>query len=166
MFLSGSQPYPLQKQLGPDRPFGLWHPGIGHGQLHILKGRCPGYQVKGLEYKPDFPVSDIGELVRPHVRHVNAVQVIVAQGGPVQAPKYIHQGGLSGTGVSHNGHKLSSFDGKVYLFKSQYLDGSGIIYLDQILQLNQGAVMDIFLHSAVPVQKLHPLIHTAPPATG
>ena len=81
----------------------------------------------------------------------NAVQVVMAQGGPVQAPKYIHQGRLSGPGVSHDSHKLPPFNGQVYLLKSQYLNGPGIIYLDQILQPNQGAVIDISLHPAVPV---------------
>ena len=36
-----------------------------------------------------------------------------------------------------------------------------LIYLHQVLQLNQRSVTDHFLRLPVPVQKLYPLIHTA-----
>ena len=140
MVLSCPQAHPLQQHSGPLETLCLWYPGISHGQLHIFKSRCPGNQVKGLEHKPYLPVPDIGQLIRCHLRHIHAIQVIMSQRRAVQAPQNIHKGGFSRTGMPHNGHKLAPVYGEVDLLKSQNLDGSGIIYLYQVFQLEQGTV--------------------------
>jgi len=47
--------------------------------------------------------------------------------------------------MTHNGHKLAPVYGEVDLLKSQNLDGSGIIYLYQVFQLEQGTIPDLLV---------------------
>ena len=104
------QPHFGQRVERRSPPLFRGHAGIDQRQLDVAQGGGPRQQVEGLEDEADLPVADLGELVVVHLADVDAVELVLARGGRVQAADQVHQGGLARAGRAHDGHVLAALD--------------------------------------------------------
>jgi hypothetical protein len=91
-------------------PFVGGDAGVDEGEFHITEGGGTRKEVERLEDKADFVVANPRELVVVHVAHVGSIEFIGAGGGGVEASDDIHEGGLAGTGRSHDGDVFTRLD--------------------------------------------------------
>ena len=65
--------------------------GINQREHHIIQSSGAGQQVKGLEYKTDFFITDFGQRIVKHLGNRDSIQYIFSGTGCIQATQYIHQ---------------------------------------------------------------------------
>ena len=134
-----AQAHHLQRHLGPLVALGPGHSRIHEGDLHVLHERQLWQQIVLLENKTQHPVADGRQLIFVHLSHILSVQQIRAGGGDVQTADDVHAGGLAGTGLAHDGHKLPLVNLKRDVIGS--LDG-GVAHpveLAHVLKFNERA---------------------------
>ena len=83
---------------------------VDEGQLHILISREGWDEVIPLKNKSDLFVPHMGLLPVGQVGDVLSVQVVLPIGGDVQQSQHVHQGGLAGAGLAHDGHEFAPVD--------------------------------------------------------
>ena len=85
---------------------------IEQGQLDVPKSRRSGKQVELLEHESDLPVAYLRELVIVQPRDLDSIQAVRPAGRLIQAADQVHEGGLAGTGGTHDGNELAGLDGQ------------------------------------------------------
>ena len=105
-----SHPYHLQQLRGALHPFLHRNSRVEHRHGDVLQRRRPRDQVVSLKYKPNFPVSDPGELILRRLADILPPHQIAALRRMVQQPDLVHQCALSGSGFSHDADKIAVVD--------------------------------------------------------
>ena len=129
----------FQCNLGPFMAFGAGHSRIHQRHFHIFQQRELGQEVILLKDEAQHFVADLRQLVLVHLSHILSVQQIGAGSGDIQASDDIHTGGLAGTGLAHNGHKLALLNLKRDVIGR--LDGGipHLIELAYVAEFNEGS---------------------------
>ena len=83
---------------------------IDQGKGDVFQGVELLNEVVTLEDKADLPVADAGQAAVGKRGDVGAVEMVLAVGGDIQTAQHVHQGGLAGAGLAHDGHKFSPVD--------------------------------------------------------
>src|SRR5262249_35807099 len=81
---------------------------INCGELHVLQRSCPRQQVEALKHKTNLAIANGSELDLGVLRHIYAVEQIMAARGPVEAAKNVHECRLTAAAGAHDGHKLTA----------------------------------------------------------
>ena len=108
---SVAQSHSLQGFYRPTETFLGRHIGIVHQrQLHVLH-RCRLWQqIIVLKDKTYLAVAQHSTLAFRHCAHGDAIEEIVAARGRVETAELVEKRGLSGTGLTHDGDKLTFID--------------------------------------------------------
>ena len=80
---------------------------VHEGQLHVLHGGGLRQEVVVLEYEANLAVTQTGTLTAAHGAHADAIEVVLAAGGGVEASELVQQGGLAGARGAHDGDELT-----------------------------------------------------------
>src|SRR5208282_469287 len=116
------------------------HAGVNQGVFQVLINRGVFQQIAALEDKTDPFAAEFRLGVTVQAQDVFAPQDIGAPGGTDEDPQDEEQGGLAGTGGSHNRYDFAGIDFQIDVF--EYLDGAGfsLIALGEIGDVDQGPV--------------------------
>ena len=114
-------------------------PTVQHRELDVFERSRAREEVEALKNETEFLVSDVGELVLVQLRNINAVEMVGAFGGSVEAAEQIHQGRLPGSTGAHQGDKLPLVD--VQRDSAHGMNGHfpGFIDLVDVLDLDNGS---------------------------
>ena len=84
--------------------------GVQQWQHNVLERGCTWEQIEALKDETDAPVAYIGQFVGRHSADSFAREPILAARRTIQAANEVHERGLTGTGRSHDSHKLAWID--------------------------------------------------------
>ena len=138
MLHAAGKPYALQRIHSHFPPLIRSFSLIDQGELHILQNRQILDEVILLENKADLLVANGGKLLVRQLPNVHPAEAVLAPGRDIQAPQHVHHGGLTGAGLTHDGHELSPVNGEAHAiqgpdlaFQSFAVDLIYILDLDQ-----------------------------------
>ena len=169
--------HPLQLLHRPLPPLRRGDSRVEERQLHIFQDGKFRQEVILLENKADHPVAYVRQFVLSHIAHVLAPQQILPAGGDVQGPDDVHEGGLSGAGLPHDGHELPHPDHEVdavvrfYDFLAHHVGLADVLHLDQDFARFPAHSLDfrhylLFPPPLLPPFLLPPPLPPWPPAPG
>src|SRR5438309_1216254 len=107
----------------------------------IVEHAHPIEEVELLEDEAETGGAKAGELTIAHAAGVNAVDAHAPRGGPVERARDVQQGGLPGSGRSHDSKQLTRLNAQRHLAKRFDRWDAGIAPHD-IAQLDDGLAHD------------------------
>ena len=113
------------------------HAAVKQGELDVVQGGGAGQQVEGLEDEADLTVADVRQLAGVHVGDVGAGEAVGARCRRVEAADDVHQGGLAGSGRSHDGQILVLFHRQVGAAERLHYLDAALVSFGDLVQFEQ-----------------------------
>ena len=101
---------------------------------HIVQGAGARQQIKGLEDKAKFLVTQVSQGVGGQDGDILTIQPEFSGGGTVEASQDIQESGFAGAGGAHKGDKFSLMDFKGDVFEDRHLNLAQMIAFFDILE--------------------------------
>ena len=101
--------------------------GIEQGQRDILDRTGAGEKVEALKDKTQPFAADAREFRLRQPRDIDALQIILSAGRPIQAAEQRHQRGLPRSGRSHDGDEFAGLDGQIDAAQRMHVDVADVI---------------------------------------
>ena len=141
------------------------HPAVDLACGDLVDGKCQGnvfgdgqgiQQVKILKHKAQVFPTEPGNLLFIDFGHIGSIQIDMSRADRINGGNAVEQGGLTGTGCTHDPHKFPLLNGKAdVLNRFCNILAVSVILLDMLQFQN-------LVHIVRPPSIIHSLIATPP----
>ena len=111
---------------------------VEQGQLHVVERRRARQQVEALEDETDLGIPHRRQFVLRHLRHILAVEEVLARRRPRQATDDVHERGLARTRGPGHRQELAARDLEVDATQRLDLVIADLVGADQVLRRDHG----------------------------
>ena len=114
---------------------------IKQRELDVLDGAGAGEQIEALKDEAESVATQERTLHGVEIFDGNAVVVVMAGGGRIEAAEEVHEGGLAGAAGAHDGHEFTAPDGQIDATQGLERGVTVAVGFGEAVQLNQGGVV-------------------------